>query len=176
MWSLRYRKRHSKKELTFFQFLSRLFQLAYKIMQANSSRVEFITTISTFRKRKFLHRLVTSSLKYKITHFHVVVEKERQKMYKKRDVVLPIQPIAFLTFLFSSPSWQCVYCPCRAFLDSLFLVSDTWQGGVVRRLNNTIPPPPPPRLICIKRATLPKETTAESVLVTQRGRMEDSEL
>ena len=83
MWSLRYRKRHSKKEPTFFQFLSRLLQLAYKIMQANSSGVEFITTISKFRKRKFLHRLVTSSLKYKIRHFHVVVEKERQKMYKK---------------------------------------------------------------------------------------------
>ena len=83
MRSLRYRKRHSKKELTFFQFLSRLFQLAYKIMQANSSGVEFITTISKFRKRKFLYRLVTSSLKYKIRHFHVVVEKERQNMYKK---------------------------------------------------------------------------------------------
>ena len=52
-------------------------------MQANSSGVEFITTISKFRKRKFLHRLVTSSLKYKIRHFHVVVEKERQKIYKK---------------------------------------------------------------------------------------------
>ena len=83
MWSLRYGKRHSKKELTFFQFLLRLFQLAYKIMQANSSGLEFITTISKFRKRKFLHRLVTSSLEYKIRHFNVVVEKERQKMYKK---------------------------------------------------------------------------------------------
>ena len=75
-------------------------------------------------------------------HFHVVVEKEQQKMYKKRAVVLPIQPIAFLTFSFSSPSWYCVCCPCRVFLDSLFLVSDTWQGGVVRRQNSTTPPPP----------------------------------
>ena len=83
MWTLRYGKRHSKKELTLFQFLLRLFQLAYKIMQANSSGLEFITTISKFRKRKFLHRLVTSSLEYKIRHFNVVVEKERQKMYKK---------------------------------------------------------------------------------------------
>ena len=81
MRSLRYRKRHSKKELTFFQFLSRLFQLAYNASEFFG--VEFITTISKFRKRKFLHRLVTSSLKYKIRHFHVVVEKERQKMYKK---------------------------------------------------------------------------------------------
>ena len=65
---------------------------------------------------------------------------------------MPIQPIAFLTFSFSSPSWQCVCCPCRAFLDSLFLVSDTWQGGVVRRQNNTIPPPPPTPLNLYKKS------------------------
>ena len=57
---------------------------------------------------------------------------------------MPIQPIAFFTFSFSSPSWYCVCCPCRVFLDSLFLVSDTWQSGVVRRQNSTIPPPPTP--------------------------------
>ena len=58
MWSLRYQKRHSKKELTFFQFLSSLSQLAYKIIQANSSGVEFITTISKFRKKKGIYVLL----------------------------------------------------------------------------------------------------------------------
>ena len=67
-------------------FLSISIEIIPTRLQNNASEffgVEFITTISKFRKRKFLHRLVTSSLKYKIRHFHVVVEKERQKTYKK---------------------------------------------------------------------------------------------
>ena len=178
MWSLRYRKRHSKKELTFFQFLSRLFQLAYKIMQANSG-VEFITTISKFRKRKFLHRLVTSSLKHKIRHFQVVVEKERQKMYKKAWCCFANSTYRlFDIFVLVAIVAMCVLSlSCFLGLPILGFRHVTRRSCSSTKQYNSPPPQHHhPRLICIKRATLPEETTAESVLVTQRGRMKDSEL
>ena len=57
---------------------------------------------SSRRERKIRCRLFLSSIELEICHFHVVVVQGRQRNVQK-SFVLPIKPIAFLTFS-SSPS------------------------------------------------------------------------
>ena len=72
--------------------------------------VEFLRTISRFRKRKKISSsLVTWSITRKIRRVRVEVVQWRQKKIEQtvlctcRVVVLLIKPIAFLTFALSSP-------------------------------------------------------------------------
>ena len=66
---------------------------------------------SSERERKFCRRLFTSSIKSEIRHFPSWLCSGCKEMYKKawctcRVVVFTIQPIAFLSFSLSSPSWH----------------------------------------------------------------------
>ena len=59
----------------FFQTLSRLFQFAenFKCRQISLELISWGPHSSLERERKFRRRLFTSSIKYEIRHFHVVV-------------------------------------------------------------------------------------------------------
>ena len=85
-------------------------------MQANSSRAEFLTTISKFRKKKkILSSLVYVLYKtWKIRIFHVVVLQWRQR--NVQDRVMHVQSCCFtystfLTVSLSSPSWNLLKLP-----------------------------------------------------------------
>ena len=78
-------------------------------MLVNFSGVEFLKTVSKFRKRS--RRLVfTSSTKREIRHFHVVVVQQRQRNVQKSMIHVQSgfanqsKPIASLPFSLPSPS------------------------------------------------------------------------
>ena len=130
-------------------FLSISIEIIPTRLQNNASEffgVEFITTISKFRKRKFLHRLVTSSLKYKIRHFHVVVEKERQKMYKKAWCCFSHSTYRFFDiFVLVAIVAMCVLSlSCFLGLPILGFRHVTRRSCLSTKQYNSPPPPPPP--------------------------------
>ena len=109
-WS---QKRRLKREFAFFQFPSQLLQLSFfvKCKQTLFDTNSLELYSSSQRETKFCRRLFTSSIKREIKHFQVVVEQWLRRNGRKvwctcRIVVLPIQLIAFLSFLLPSLSWH----------------------------------------------------------------------
>ena len=103
------RKRRLKSEFAFFQSLYRLVQLIYfvkckrPLLEPNS----YESYASSERERKFSRCLFRSSIKREI----VIVVQWRQRNEQKsvmhgKVVVFLMQPIAFLAFSLSSPTWN----------------------------------------------------------------------
>ena len=105
----RLRKRHLKVNSRCFKLYPAYSNSSIHKMLVNFSGVEFLKTVSKFRKRS--RRLVfTSSTKREIRHFHVAVVQQRQR--NVQNSVIHVQtcfanqskPFASLPFSLPSPS------------------------------------------------------------------------